>query len=106
MILDERYVSYNKSLNSIKLDTLEDIIEQLCLKFAKSCQKNAKLSDIFPKNKKTHQMELRNPEIFKVQHANTERFKKSAIIHMQHLLNDDAEKNKLQHAADKNRSRI
>ena len=49
-------------------------------------------------------MELRNPEVFKVQHANTERFRKSAIIQMQHLLNDDAEKNRLQNAAEKNRS--
>ena len=39
-------------------------------------------------------MELRNPEVFQVIHANTERFRKSAIIYMQHLLNDDAEKKK------------
>jgi hypothetical protein len=37
------------------------------------------------KNIKTHSMELRNPEVFNVDHANTERFQKSAIIYMQHL---------------------
>ena len=31
-------------------------------------------------------------KLYKVQHANTERFKKSPIIYMQHLLNIDAEK--------------
>ena len=87
----------NKMLN---LETLENRKEQLCLKFAKSCQKTPKFSDIFPKNEKTHQMGLRNPKVFKVQHANTERFRKSAIIQMQHLLNDDTEKNRLQNAAE------
>ena len=46
---------------------------------------------MFPKNWKKHIMELRNPEVFNVDHANTERFRKSAIINMQHLLNEDAE---------------
>ena len=31
---------------------------------------------------------------FKVQHANTGRFQKSALINMQKLLNDDLQKNK------------
>ena len=56
--------------------------------------KNPKFSDMFPKNLKKHEMELRNSEEFNVDHANTERFRKSAIIYMQHLLNEDAEKSK------------
>ena len=40
-------------------------------------------------------MELRNPEVFNVDHANTERFQKSAIIYMQHLLNEDEEKSNI-----------
>ena len=31
---------------------------------------------MFPENTKTHVMELRNPEVFQVTHANTERYKK------------------------------
>ena len=68
----------------LQLDTLEDRRDQLFLKFAKSCQKYPKFGDIYPKNIKTHQMELRNPK--------RERFRKSAIITMQHLIKYDAEK--------------
>ena len=104
VIMGENHISYMKALNMLNLETLENRREQLCLKFAKSCEKNPKFSDIFPKNEKIHQMELRNPEVFKVQHANTERFRKSAIIQMQHLFNDNAEKNRLLNTAEKNRS--
>ena len=34
----------------------------------------------------------RMPEKFQVQHANTERFRKSSIIYMQHLLNENENK--------------
>ena len=94
VILGERYKSYKKSLDTLELETLKDRREHLCLNFAKSCRKNPKFIDMFPENIKTHVMELRNPEVFQVTHANTERYKKSAIIHMQHLLNDDAENKK------------
>ena len=44
---------------------------------------------MFPKNMKSHSMETRNNEIYKVEHANTGRFQDSAIIYMQNLLNED-----------------
>jgi hypothetical protein len=44
---------------------------------------------MFPKNERKHNMDIRNPEQFKVQHANTDRLLKSSIIYMQNLLNDD-----------------
>ena len=44
---------------------------------------------MFPENKKMHKMETRNPEKYLVQHANTERLRKSAIIYMQNLLNEN-----------------
>ena len=92
VILGHKYVDYKNSLEKLELETLYDRREQLCLNFAKTCVKNPKFNDMFPKNIKTHAMELRNPEIYNVEHANTERFRKSAVIHMQHLLNDDAMK--------------
>ena len=42
---------------------------------------------MFPLNDKRHEMGTRKPEKFKVIKANTERFKKSAMIYMQNLLN-------------------
>ena len=43
----------------------------------------------YPRNIKMHNMETRQPDVFKVQHANTERLLQSSIIYMQNLLNDD-----------------
>ena len=42
---------------------------------------------MFPENIKFHDMLTRHPEKFKIEHANTNRFKNSAIIYMQNLLN-------------------
>ena len=52
-----------------------------------------KTKSMFPSKVKTHQMELRSEEIFSVEHANTERYLKSAIPYMQRLMNND-EQNK------------
>ena len=70
------------------MDTLYDRREMLCLQFAKSCVKSKKFNELFPINKKEHNMETRKQEIYKVEHANTERYRKSAIIYMQNLLNE------------------
>ena len=42
---------------------------------------------MFPLRQKIHNMETRNENKYIVQHANTERLKKSPIIYMQKLLN-------------------
>ena len=72
----------------LEMEKLTDRRKQLCLMFAKKCVKNPKTKHMFPQNDKKHSMETRTFEKFKVQHAHTERFKKSSIIYMQHLLNE------------------
>ena len=47
-----------------------------------------KAKHIFPENAKNHTIKTRMKEKFKVEHANTERLRKSSIIYMQHLLNE------------------
>ena len=94
IILGDRYRGYKKSLNKLDMDMLSERREQLCLTFAQKCIKNPKTRHMFPENNKDHKMETRRPDKYKVQHANTERFRKSSIIYMQHLLNEDAEKRK------------
>jgi hypothetical protein len=74
------------------MESLKERRELLCLKFAQKCFKNPKTKNMFPENKKMHTMETRNPEKFQVNHANTERLKKSAIIYMQNLLNENEHK--------------
>ena len=92
VILGSRYESYTKALNILNLEPLEERRVYLCLKFAQKCTLNDKTKKMFPTNEKTHNMEMRNSEKFQVLHANTERLKKSAVIFMQNLLNEQYRK--------------
>ena len=70
------------------METLKQRRENLCLNFAIKCVKNPKTKKMFPESKKIHKMEIRQSEKYQVQHANTERLKKSSVIYMQKLLNE------------------
>ena len=63
----------------IKIDSLEMRREKLCLKFAKSCLRN----------EKDHAMDRRKNEKFVIRKARTERLQRSAVMHMQRLLNNE-----------------
>ena len=89
IILGNRYVGYKKSLQKLGLLSLNERREELCLNFARKCLKNPRTEHMFPLNVKSHQMTTRKNEKYKVQYANTERFRKSSIIYMQHLLNQN-----------------
>ena len=93
VILKNRYDGYKKSLNKLDLDSLSERRENLCLNFAIKCTQNNKMNHMFPKNEKLHDIKTRETPKFTVQHANKDRLKKSAIIHMQNLLN----KNEMKH---------
>ena len=96
MILDTNYNGYQNGLAQLGLDNLNGRREHLCENVAKKCIKNKKLKHMFPKSENEHQMDTRNKEMYLVQHANTDRFQKSAIIHMQKLLNKcETEQNKV-----------
>ena len=62
---------------------------ELCLLFSKKCLKHDKVKDLFPLKQKSHEMDLRDTEKYVVKHANTERYKNSAIPFMQRLLNEN-----------------
>ena len=72
----------------LEMDTLKVRRQNLSLNFAIKSTKNKKMNHMFPKNIKLHLMETCQPEKCTVQHANTERLKKSPIIFMQNLLNE------------------
>ena len=76
VILQDQYKGYKNALNRLDLESLHDRRENLCLNFAIKCTKNKKLENMFPKTSKKHEMITRNPEVYKVQFANTERLKK------------------------------
>ena len=85
IILRNQYNGYEKSLEKLELETLLERRESLCLNYAINSLKNEKMKHMFPLNENLNNK--RNKEVYYVQHANTERLKKSSIIYMQNLLN-------------------
>ena len=88
IILGEKYVNYTNALKVLKLQSLKERREELCLKFAKKCLMVPKLKRMFPRSHHNHEMEKRRPEAFLVKRGLTERLRRSAIPHMQRLLNE------------------
>ena len=85
--MGNKYKGYIKSLETLELEPLDERREILCLNFAKKSSKNLRTRKMFPLRDKEHAMDTRKQEKYIVQHANTERLKKSSIIYMQNLLN-------------------
>ena len=90
IILGQNYESYKKALNILELEPLEHRREYLCLRFAQKCTENDQTKKMFPLNEKLHNINIRRKEKFTVQYAKTERLKKSAIIYMQKILNEQS----------------
>ena len=89
VILQEKFKGYKHALKTLEMESLKDRREYLCLNFALKCTKNNKVKDMFPLTTKIHEMKTRNPEKYHVNHANTERLRKSAVPYMQRLLNEN-----------------
>ena len=75
-LLRDKYVHYENALLMLNLETLSQRRSNLYLKFAKSGIKFSTLDDLFPTNKKEHNMKTRECEKFQVQFSNTDRLKK------------------------------
>ena len=89
LILKDEYENYNEALLKLNLHTLADRRENISLKFAKDGLKFNTLTDLIRKNEKTHPMKIRKSEAFNVNFSNTERMKKSSILYIQNLLNNE-----------------
>ena len=89
LILKEKYESYENAQNILELPSLKDRRNDLCLTFARKCLGNDKMKDLFPANNRTHSMIPQYFEHFQVIASKTERLKKSPIIFMQNLLNQE-----------------
>ena len=73
----------------LNLDTLQERRRKQCLKFAKDCLKHEQMKKMFPENEINGIIETRHKEKYKVNKANTERYKKSAIPYFQTMLNEE-----------------
>ena len=87
IILNETDVNYEDALEKLNMKKLDTRREILSLAFAKKCLKNEKVKTFFPYNEGLKKIGTRHFETFKVNHAKTERYKKSAIPYLQNLLN-------------------
>ena len=93
IIFGDRYKSYEDSLQVLKMDSLEKRRNKLTLSFAKSSLKLDKMRKLFPLNDSNHEMVKRSFEKYKVIKAKTERYKSSAVINIQRMLNEEEGKN-------------
>ena len=87
IILKNEYISYENALYTLEMETLKDRRETLFRKFTIKSLQVKQMNNILKINDKTHNMKTRNMEQYIVQNANTERFRKSTGIQMQHLVN-------------------
>ena len=90
VILGDNYVSYPAALEMCGLDTLHDRREKRCLDFAIKSSKHPRNSRMFPLNSNwsIEGNMVRNREVFEVNFARTEQYRKSAIPFCQRKLNE------------------
>ena len=86
IILGNEYVGYKRSLQRLEMDTLEDRRKKLCLNFAQKATKNPKTMNMFPENKKSHVMNTRQKEKFKVEQLRKENINHKSWLLFCHLL--------------------
>ena len=95
IILNDRYKSYEQALEALNLQTLFDRRQKLCLNFAMKTTKHRKMNKMFPLRKDFTNMKTRINEKYEITMAHTERLKRSALPHMQRMLNDELKKYQL-----------
>ena len=86
-ILQEKYETYDSALKLLKLETLYERREKLILKFGLKCTQLDQTKHLFPQNRTECEMETRNKEKYKVNHARTNRYKNSTVPYIQRKLN-------------------
>ena len=92
IIMGERFKNYSKSLNYLDLEDLNTRRERLCLNFALRTMKQERFKNMFKPEQTKHNMKTRNKNKVEVQFASKERLKRSAIPHMQRLINNHFKK--------------
>ena len=89
LILRDKYVDYESALQKLNLETLAQRRKELALRFAKSSIENHKLDEFFIRKNSKNIVKIRKPAPYRTTKAHTESFRKSSIIHMQELLNNE-----------------
>ena len=94
VILKSDYKDYEEALRQTGLQSLDNRREMISLRFVKNSLKNLNFSKLFPLKKIKYVMNVRNPLKYRVNKANTERYRKSTIPYLQKQLNRESLKRK------------
>ena len=86
LILREQYVNYEQALSQLNLETLTERRDKIALKFAKKCEKQPEMRDLFTENKDSP-YNLRKQEKYNVNFAHTKRYYNSTVPTLQRMLN-------------------
>ena len=86
VILGEMYIDYTSALEMSGLETLSARRQARCLDFALKCVKHKRNQRLFPLNKKSSKYFMRDNEVFQVNFARTEDYRRSAISYCQDFL--------------------
>ena len=87
IMLGEQYYSYKNALEVLSLETLDSRRNQLCLKFAKKCEKHDKFKNWFKLNNKNVNTRSEKLKYSQVQ-ARLSRLEKSPISFLTNILNE------------------
>ena len=96
IIIGHRYDSYSDTLKSLKIETLFERRERLCLRFAMKSLNVKNFKHLFPLYEKEHDMTTRNSLKYEVCKTSSKRYKVSTIPHLQRLLNKQAQFKKIE----------
>ena len=96
IIIGHGYESYSDTLKFLKIDTLFERREKLCLRFAMKSLKVEHFKHLFPLHKKQHDMTTKASMKYEVCKTNSKRLNVSTIPHLQRLLNKQAELKKIE----------
>ena len=88
-VIVQHYTNYENSLKYLNIQSLKDRFKTLTLKMARQIKNHPKFEHFFKPNEKIHKMKLRKSKVLHENIFFTERYKKSPILYMQRLLNEN-----------------
>ena len=91
--MEEDYKTYENAFNILHLETLESRRTKQTLSVAKTSLADGHFHDLIKKKKTRKGLHTRKKEHYNVTFAHTDRYRRSPILTMQRLLNQDHQDN-------------
>ena len=93
LVLEEDYKNYENALITLQLETLDSRRKKLTLNFAKTSLADGHFHDLIKKKKTRKGPHTRKKEHYNVTFAHTDGYRRSPILTMQRLLNQNHKEN-------------